>query len=94
MQPLPYQFVEFPKWVTPPGAAPAMVHTAEQEAAVMAAYVPPTPSDPPPEPGADVDRDALRLLAVALGIVVDGRWGADRLIAEIAARAAQPELPA
>ena len=90
MQPLPYQFVEFPKWVTPPGAAPAMVHTAEQEVAAMAAYVPPTPAEPPP----DVDRDALRLQAVALGIVVDGRWGADRLIAEIAARAAQPELPA
>ena len=90
MQPLPYQFVEFPKWVTPHGAAPAMVHTAEQEAAAMAAYVPPTPGEPTP----DVDRDALRLQAVALGIVVDGRWGADRLTTEIAARAAQPELPA
>ena len=94
MQPFPYQFVEFPKWVTPPGAAPAMVHTAEQEAAVMAAYVPPTSPDLPPEPTPDVDRDALRLQAVALGIVVDGRWGTDRLITEIAARAAQPELPA
>jgi hypothetical protein len=36
-------------------------------------------------PADDVDLDALRAQAEALGVKVDGRWGVDRLREEIAA---------
>jgi hypothetical protein len=55
--------------------------------------------DPPPvedeeteeTPAAEGDVDALRALAEELGIKVDGRWGADRLQAEIDAASTTEE---
>ena len=87
MQPLPYVFQEFPKWVTPENGVPCVVQNAEQEAAVMA---PVEKSSAP----AKTEKDALRHEAAALGIEVDGRWSADRIKSEIeAVQAAQQQEP-
>lgn len=72
-----YTYQHYPLWVTPPGGVPCLVHTAEQEAAVMAVAQEPEPGQAPTE------KEALRHEASALGIAVDGRWSVDRLKAEI-----------
>ena len=36
-----YTYQRYPMWVTPPGGVPCIVHSAEQEAAVMELTVPP-----------------------------------------------------
>lgn len=90
-----YTYQRYPMWVTPPGGVPCIVHSAEQEAAVMDLAVPPVivpnpfvsrPAPftfvPPAKPMAS-EKDTLRHEATALGITVDGRWSVDRLKAEI-----------
>lgn len=44
----------------------------------------PRPAPPPPPPPPEPDLDQLRATARSLGIVVDNRWGARTLQAEIA----------
>ena len=36
-----YTYQRYPMWVTPPGGVPCVVHSAEQEAAVMELAIPP-----------------------------------------------------
>lgn len=47
-----------------------------------------------PEAQRDMQRDALRLRAEALGIEIDGRWGVPRLEQEIADAERKPPEPA
>ena len=79
----PYTFVEFPKWVTPPGGVPCIVRSSTEEAALMAATAPDQP--------AQTEKDTLRREADALGIEVDGRWSVDRLKSAIAAAQVAPK---
>ena len=82
-----YTFAMYPKWVTPVGGVPCIVRSEAQEAAVMA---PPITSEPPVS-----ERDTLVQEAAALGISFDGRWGASRIKAAIAAeQAAEPPVKA
>ena len=83
-----YTYQHYPLWVTPSGGVPCIVHTPEQEAAVAVTVLVEEFGQTPTE------KEALRNEASAIGISVDGRWSVDRLKTEIAARAAQPELPA
>ena len=43
----PYVFQEFPKWVTPDDSEPVLVHSAEEEAAVMGTVEKPRRGRPP-----------------------------------------------
>lgn len=49
--------------------------------------------DAPIAPPADIERERLRAEAEQLGVEVDGRWGADRLRAEMAAASAPAPAP-
>jgi hypothetical protein len=51
----PYEFAEYPKWVTDAEGRKHLVENSEQEAL----HVPPTPDDESEEPAPSVTRDAL-----------------------------------
>lgn len=90
--PQPFGFIEYPKWVMPPGGVPCVVQSAEQEAAAMAAPQP-EPSAPTEPPTPSDEKEALRQRARDLGLTVDGRWSADRLRLEIETVSPGPTSP-
>ena len=66
-----------------PEAAERFVRGAPAPAPVAPPVAPPAALADAPE--AATDKEALRAQARALGVVVDGRWSSERLLAEIAA---------
>lgn len=65
-----YEYVEFPKWVTPEGGKPTLVQDEEEEATVMA--------------GAEVvreedERAEVHLEAQNKGVQFDKRWSVQRI---------------
>ena len=71
---MPRPYLEFPKWVTPPGGEPRIVEDAKEEAAVMGH---PELADPMPNPLNE--RDELVREADRRGITIDKRWGIERI---------------
>jgi len=77
----PYEFAEYPKWVTDAEGRKHLVENSEQEAL----HVPPTPDDESEEPAPSVTRDALFAEASALGLNPHHRAGEQKLRDMIAA---------
>lgn len=71
---MPRPYLEFPKWVTPPGGDPRIVENAEEEAAVMGSS-----EVAPPQENPLGEKETLLREAERLGIPVDGRWGIERI---------------
>lgn len=74
----PYEFKEFPKWVTLADGSGVIVHNADEEAVLTA-----TNED-------EVDRDALMAQAKELGLNPHHKLGVEKL-RELIAQATAPE---
>jgi hypothetical protein len=74
----PYEYRQFPEWVTPAGGGDPVLVTDEEEKARALGGV-------GPDVGAEDEKTSLYVIAERKGIVVDKRWSLDTLRAKVGA---------